>query len=210
MTITRQKAVEILARWDAGCATAYELHGALRAVVDGDFLPSAPTPTPVRERPAGTIGYAYDDGGRAAAGFKGSTGDCVVRAIAIATGTPYREVYDALHAGIKEFAKGRSKAAKRAARGGGRKGTTPRNGVHPKVYRAYLAGLGWTWVPTMGIGTGCTVHLRADQLPAGRIIARLSRHVVALVDGMIHDTHDPSVGGTRCVYGYFTLDGSGT
>jgi hypothetical protein len=41
--------------------------------------------------------FTYDDGGRAAAGFKGSTGDCVTRAIAIATGKPYREVYDALN-----------------------------------------------------------------------------------------------------------------
>lgn len=31
-----------------------------------------------------------------AAGYKGNTGDCVTRAIAIATGRPYQEVYDAL------------------------------------------------------------------------------------------------------------------
>ena len=30
--------------------------------------------------------YAFDDGGRAPAGYKGTTGDCVCRAIAIATG----------------------------------------------------------------------------------------------------------------------------
>lgn len=30
--------------------------------------------------------FVYDDGGRSAAGFKGKTGDCVTRAIAIATG----------------------------------------------------------------------------------------------------------------------------
>ena len=35
------------------------------------------------------IGYTYDDGGRADAGFKGDTGDCAVRAIAILTGIPY-------------------------------------------------------------------------------------------------------------------------
>jgi hypothetical protein len=37
----------------------------------------------------------YDDGGRAAAGFKISRdkGACACRAIAIATGKPYREVY---------------------------------------------------------------------------------------------------------------------
>jgi hypothetical protein len=37
-----------------------------------------------------------DDGGREAAGFKGSAGDCVCRAIAIASGRPYKEVNDRL------------------------------------------------------------------------------------------------------------------
>ena len=32
-----------------------------------------------------------DDGGRAAAGFKGKAGDCVVRSISIATGIKYAE-----------------------------------------------------------------------------------------------------------------------
>jgi hypothetical protein len=38
--------------------------------------------------------YEYDDGGRKDAGWKGTGGDCVVRAVAIATGRPYQEVYD--------------------------------------------------------------------------------------------------------------------
>lgn len=37
--------------------------------------------------------YEYDDGGRAAAGYMGGAGDCVCRAIAIATGRPYTEIY---------------------------------------------------------------------------------------------------------------------
>jgi len=32
-----------------------------------------------------------NDGGRAAAGYKGQAGDCVVRSIAIATGMPYQK-----------------------------------------------------------------------------------------------------------------------
>jgi hypothetical protein len=39
------------------------------------------------------LSFQYDDGGREAAGFKGSTGDCAVRASAIASGRPYKEVY---------------------------------------------------------------------------------------------------------------------
>ena len=38
----------------------------------------------------------FNDGGRAAAGYEGQAGDCVVRSIAIATGMPYQKVYDDL------------------------------------------------------------------------------------------------------------------
>lgn len=134
------------------------------------------------------IGFVFNDGGRAEAGFQGTTDDCVVRSIAIATGRPYREVYDALFA---------------LAKAKGEKKPSPRHGVSRKVYEAYLRSIGWEWVPTMRVGQGCTVHLRADELPSGRIIARLSRHLCAVIDGVIYDTFDPSRRGTRCVYGYF-------
>lgn len=138
--------------------------------------------------------FIYDDGGRAAAGFKGDAGDCVVRALTIANDEDYRVVYDELH------------HLNRAARPKGSKApTSPRDGGTPrKVYDAWLARRGWTWTPTMQIGQGCTVHLRADELPSGRLIARLSRHLVAVIDGEIHDTHDCSRDGTRCVYGYWS------
>jgi hypothetical protein len=58
-------------------------------------------------------------------------------------------------------------------------------------------------VPTMQIGSGCRVHLRADELPAGRIICQVSRHLCAVIDGVVYDTHDPTRDGTRCVYGYW-------
>lgn len=134
--------------------------------------------------------WEYNDGGRAAAGFRGDTGDCVTRAIAIATQDDYRRVYDVLH-GI---------ARDRGAQG---RKASPRNGVARKDYDRYLAAIGWAWTPTMAIGQGCTVHLRADELPAGRIIVRLSRHLAAVIDGVLHDTFDCSRDGTRCVYGYW-------
>jgi len=147
-------------------------------------------------------GFVYDDGGRADAGFRGDAGDCVTRAIAIAAELPYRQVYDALHDAARtdralmatlELNYGRH--AKRHA--------SPRGGVHKRTYRPFLEALGFQWTATMGIGTGCRVHLRADELPAGRIIASLSRHLCAVVDGVVHDTHDPARDGTRCVYGYW-------
>jgi hypothetical protein len=57
----------------------------------------------------------------------------------------------------------------------------------------------------MEIGKGCKVHLRADELPKGKIICSVSRHLVAVIDGVINDTHDCSRDGNRCVYGYYTF-----
>lgn len=131
------------------------------------------------------------DGGRALAGFKGQTGDCVTRSIAIATGLPYLTVY----ADLNEVAQ-RERPRK------GRR-SHARTGVKGPTVRRYLDSLGWQWVPTMQIGSGCTVHLRADELPAGRLIVSVSKHITAVIDGVIYDTHDPSRDGTRCVYGYW-------
>jgi hypothetical protein len=55
----------------------------------------------------------------------------------------------------------------------------------------------------MTIGSGCRVHLNAHELPKGKLIANVSKHFVAVVDGLIHDTYDCSRGGKRCVYGYY-------
>jgi len=76
--------------------------------------------------------------------------------------------------------------------------------VYKGTQHVLLAKLGWRWVPTMGIGTGCRVHLRQGEVPmSGTIICKVSRHLVTVIDGIMHDTHDPSRGGTRCVYGYW-------
>jgi len=143
--------------------------------------------------------FTLNDGGRADAGFRRkSVGDCAARAIAIATPRPYRAVYDELSAlGWREDGT-RYTAWRDPADGlfiGGEKANS--------LLWEYIASLGWRWVPTMRIGSGCRVHLRADELPSGRIIARLSHHIVAVINGVIHDTHDCSRGGTRCVYGYW-------
>jgi hypothetical protein len=137
--------------------------------------------------------FQFNDGGRAAAGYKGTTGDCTCRSIAIATGKPYQEVYDALNAlGAKERMSKRRRGKSSA-----------RTGVRRTTIRKYMAAIGWSWTPTMAIGTGTTVHLRAGELPMGRLVVSVSRHITAVIDGVIHDNHDPSRGGTRCVYGYF-------
>jgi hypothetical protein len=137
--------------------------------------------------------YVYDDGGRAAAGYKGSAGDCVVRAVAIATERPYQEVYAALNAlaTLERPRKGRTRSSSR-------------NGVSRATLRRHMESIGWKWRPTMYVGQGCKVHLREDELPNGRLVVSVSRHIVAVVNGVIRDTHDPQREGTRCVYGYWS------
>jgi len=139
--------------------------------------------------------WIYDDGGRAAAGFKGIAGDCACRAVTIACEEDYLVVYQELNSwGAEERL-----TARRRHR------SSSRTGVHKHTLRRYLEERGWVWHPTMGIGTGCRVHLRAEELPSGRLICSLSKHVVAVIDGVVHDTYDPSRDGTRCVYGYFSI-----
>ena len=171
-------------------------------------------------------GFIYDDGGRAAAGYKGKAGDCVCRSIAIATGRPYQEVYDALSEGSRTQRLTKRSKRKASARDG--------VNVRRKWFKDYMASLGFRWVPTMQVGSGCKVHLNADELPAGRLVIAVSGHYTAMIDGVIHDTHDPrrdkswtfepdtgqplksnqgrnvngvwtEIGG-RCVYGYFVAE----
>lgn len=48
------------------------------------------------------MNFKFNDGGREQSGYKGSTGDCVTRAIAIVTGKTYSEVYDRMFMEIKK------------------------------------------------------------------------------------------------------------
>jgi hypothetical protein len=58
----------------------------------------------------------------------------------------------------------------------------------------------------MQVGSGTKVHLRDGELPMGRLVVAVSNHVTAVIDGVVHDTHDPSRGGTRAVYGYWCAE----
>lgn len=145
--------------------------------------------------------WVYDDGGRRAAGFKGDADDCSCRSIAIASGRPYAEVYRDMNEFSKEAE--RHRRGKRALAVATGRGSSARTGVFRDTLRDYLHARGWAWTPTMQIGQGCKVHLREEELPKGRLIVAVSKHTTAVIDRVIHDTHDPSREGTRCVYGYW-------
>lgn len=183
-------------------AHGYSRDEALANLVDLDERARGLTPQSVREHGGEAIPFQYDDGGRQAAGYKGNTDDCVVRAIAIATGTPYAAVYENLH---QRTLNDRPQMRKLERKYGdnARSHASPRSGVHRRIYDAYLTDLGWEWTPTTRIGSGTTVHLAADELPGGPLIVRLTRHLAAVIDGVLHDTDDCSRGGTRAVYGFW-------
>lgn len=149
-----------------------------------------------------SIKFAKHDGGRAAAGFKGSAGDCVTRAICIATGLPYTIVYDRLALGNAT-----QRHSKKASRSAGKH--TAAHGIYTnrQWFKDYMRSLGFVWYPMMAIGTGCKVHLKSTELPTGKLVVRVSGHLCAVINGVLCDTHDCSRNGTRCVYGYYKLEG---
>ena len=138
------------------------------------------------------IEYQYDDGGRADAGSKGTTGDCVVRAITIASGLPYRQVCDDLNV-----------LAKDERPRGNRKRSNARTGVQKPTIDATWRVSASSGCRPWASGRGCKVHLKADELPSGTLVVKVSKHLAAVIDGVLHDNHDSSQDGTRCVYGYW-------
>ena len=145
--------------------------------------------------------FKVNDGGRAAAGYKGQTGDCVVRSIAIVTGMTYQKVYNDFYYANEVF---RTTSKTKLARSLKQKNDSPRSGTHRVVLKNYLAQLGFQWTPTMFVGQGCKVHLKKEELPSGTLLVSCSKHITVVKDGVLHDTHDCSRNGTRCVYGYWT------
>jgi len=148
----------------------------------------------------GLCRWVKDDGGRSHSKLahadrrKVSAGDCVTRAIAIAAEKKYDEVHEALTVrSVRHI----YSLPKRTMRGGGVCVFDPDHGCSQEAYGGYLKSLGWTRVPTKD------THLRADELPPGRLVVEVSRHLVAVIDGVIHDTFDCAKSGRRQVQGYW-------
>lgn len=115
--------------------------------------------------------FIWNDGGRAACGFVGLTGDCVARSIAIGTSAVYRDVYAKLtDAALK----------------------SPRTGVPVRIADEYLQALGWQK------HTAENLAFVPTSLPKGIVIAHVGRpnqsknHLCAVVDHVIHDTWNAS------------------
>lgn len=130
------------------------------------------------------------DGGRFAAGYKGLADDCVCRALAIALQRKYEDVYREIALVAKE---------------NGHKGYSARKGMPKELTAVVMNHFGFTWVPLIIPRRQARPKLASAELPSGRIICKVSRHVCAVVDQVIWDNHDPQREGDRLVYGYWVL-----
>jgi hypothetical protein len=126
------------------------------------------------------MAYVMNDGGKAATGRKGKSGDCAVRAVAIATGTDYETAYRMMADEAASF--GYKKSA--------------RDGIHMDVITSVLKKFGWAWVAAPKI-SGRKARC-VDLAEKGTVIARQAKHFVAVIDGTPHDIFDCS---DRMVYG---------
>jgi len=125
--------------------------------------------------------FKYNDGGRKAAGFKGTTRDCAARAMAIALDLDYKSVY-------KELAQanannGRSKSV--------------RNGMNKDVYTNVLKRYGFVWMKAPQFAGR---KARCSDLQ-GVVIAKQAHHFVAVINGVINDTWNCT---QKMVYGYWS------
>ena len=116
------------------------------------------------------IGYQYDDGGRKGAGRK-TKGDCVARAMALITQRPYEECYRRLANAQKDAGFARS----------------ANSGVSKKVSRRVFEEAGLVKVKQ---GRGNKLTLSEAHARYGNCVVSTRRHVIALIDGAVHDTWD--------------------
>ena len=128
------------------------------------------------------IGYEYNDGGRAAAGYRGSDDDCVIRAIAIhmgATADAYKTIRAAMLQECKNAGIARGIGTKR---GEGRK--------QRRAIEALYARYGFRKV-ALGRGARPTWTEAYEQY--GNCIVSTTKHVAAIQNGAVRDTFDGRV-----------------
>ena len=118
------------------------------------------------------IGYEFDDGGRKDAGYKGFTGDCVIRAISIATGQDYKELYKRF-AGLNKVRFGKA---------------TGRDGVSPKDFVPVLEEFGFARVRNQR-GKPLLTFTEAYER-YGNCVVSTTKHIAAIIDGNLRDTYD--------------------
>ena len=149
--------------------------------------------------------FVKNDGGRLEAGYKGSSGDCVLRSICIASGLGYQETHDRLWKIMEKDYEKKRRNVKRLRntlkkRGLNYKPRGPshdaRHGVYRKHYGVLFKELGWDFQPI----NGSWEDLPDDDI----IIAVTARHLAAVINGVLQDAWDCTR--NKNVIGYWYLN----
>lgn len=119
------------------------------------------------------VGFKRDDGGRQAAGFKGTTGDCVVRALAIMSDRGYKECYDACASANKLFNPNRAASA--------------RNGVNENAWHYVFSYLGFQ---DTGVKASDNLTITSAYQQFGDCVVEIPRHLLAVKGGYVLDAWD--------------------
>ena len=115
--------------------------------------------------------YKYNDGGKQAEGLgTARSGNCAIRAAAIANGDSYKGTKKAMNRLVKEMT-------------GGLK-TTCNNGTPTPVSHKYLTDLGWELTITKGM------YLHDFDFSDRTVICCIPRNKMCVIDNVIQDTWD--------------------
>ena len=117
--------------------------------------------------------HQYNDGGRSLAGYSGKTGDCVVRALAISTGTSYINMYSKTNQMLRDLEIGqRSKSASAS-------------GVYNTTLAKLMRKFKFKWVANRS-------RSKSIKIPTtGTYVVAFTYHVSVVKDGIIQDTYNP-------------------
>jgi hypothetical protein len=133
--------------------------------------------------------FKYNDGGRAKAGIPGHSGDCVIRAIAIAERVPYKKARKIVQSFIaQDWASAGLTPSKKYATG--------MYGVHNTSF--LLKSLGYKFVPTPG-----KCFRAYQEIPRGRVIVYTKGHVTAVINHEVRDSWNSQKTGIRRMQGYY-------
>ena len=136
--------------------------------------------------------FHHNDAGRFKIGWPRHPGKDVCRAVAIVSERPYLAIHEEL------LAAARCEPVRKWELP-----SHPDTGMKKATYKAYLWSHGFRWTCTTRISGGCCVHLCAEELLKDRLLVQVNGRLTAVVDGVIHDIEDLSLGVNRCVYGYW-------
>lgn len=138
--------------------------------------------------------YVYNDGGRSDAGYTGHTGDCVVRAIALATGRKYKTVYRWMQKDKRQWYESQGLSSASVTRY-----SNPGKGVSTGHYAPYLRVAGW-YRERSHMGEWCvgdTVADIANKYKGETVIVRSrskrqrgGHHLCCIKRGTVLDTWD--------------------